>query len=49
MDNGVDTCLACGSSSLFDTDVEPGHEGETVTVCNDCGAVQQDWRKEAHS
>jgi transcription elongation factor Elf1 len=38
--DGVETCIACGSDSLFDCDTEPGREGDFVLVCNDCGQQQ---------
>lgn len=38
MKKGIDFCKRCKSKSLFDTQDE---NGEFITVCNDCGHIQQ--------
>jgi hypothetical protein len=41
MKAGIDYCKNCKSESLFDTE----EDGKFVTVCNDCGKIQQGCKK----
>lgn len=38
---GIDYCKCCKSKSLFDTE----ENGEFITACNDCGTIQQNYKK----
>jgi uncharacterized Zn finger protein len=45
-DGTIDSCEVCGSDSdrnheFWQTDEEPGFEGQVVVVCGTCGAVYQ--------
>lgn len=50
MKAGVDYCKCCKSENLFDNyiDEEGFHDDENgryVTICQDCGTIQQDYKK----
>ena len=38
---GLDYCKCYKSKNLFDTE----EEGKFITLCNDCGTVQQNYKK----
>ena len=42
---GVDYCKCCKSESLFDTRDFDSEDERDITVCNDCGTIQQDYKK----
>lgn len=50
MKAGKDYCKCCKSESLFDNyiDEEGFHDDENgryVTICQDCGTIQQDYKR----